>query len=244
MAMKLEGGERLVLKNLLDLQGDSGENVEDTKVAAATKMAVQDVRDWLETLEAKEFVERTRLTDRFSAYVTAKGKQALRMTEPIPSPKVAGEGATVVFPPGSMLVATSSEGRAIDPKDRRVAVRFRSALTPLYFVLHRLSEECGVVNELVALCAEKQLNTTLHPQDPRAIEAILSVLSKTSLNGPSDLLVEGPQISCGGPYQSVGKVPRGMWSPHRSFRRPGRVTDLCHGADESTGLVLEIPTGG
>ena len=37
--MKLEGGERLVLKNLLDLQGDSGENVEDFRVAAATKMS-------------------------------------------------------------------------------------------------------------------------------------------------------------------------------------------------------------
>ena len=50
-------------------------------------MLVEDVRDWLETLEGKGFVERTRLTDGFSAYVTAKGKQALRLTEPIPSPK-------------------------------------------------------------------------------------------------------------------------------------------------------------
>ena len=45
--MKLEGGERLVLKTLLELQGDSGENVEDFRVAAVTKMGVQDVRDWL-----------------------------------------------------------------------------------------------------------------------------------------------------------------------------------------------------
>ena len=29
--MKLEGGERLVLKMLLDLQGDSGEYVEDSR---------------------------------------------------------------------------------------------------------------------------------------------------------------------------------------------------------------------
>jgi len=34
--MKLEGGESLVLKNLLDLQGDSGENVEDSRVAAVS----------------------------------------------------------------------------------------------------------------------------------------------------------------------------------------------------------------
>jgi len=86
LEMKLEGGERLVLRNLLDLQGDSGENVEDFRVAAVTKMGVQDVRDWLETLEGKGFVERTRLTDGFSAYVTAKGKLAIRMTEPIANP--------------------------------------------------------------------------------------------------------------------------------------------------------------
>ncbi len=93
--MKLEGGERLVLKNLLDLQGDSGENVEDFRVAAATKMAVEDLRDWLVTLEGKGFVERTRLTDGFSAYVTAKGKQAFRLTEPISSPKPAGNVASI-----------------------------------------------------------------------------------------------------------------------------------------------------
>ena len=87
MSVKLEGGERLVLKSLADLQGLSTENVDDARLAVATKMLVEDVRDWLETLEGKGFVERTRLTDGFSAYVTAKGKQALRLTEPIPSPK-------------------------------------------------------------------------------------------------------------------------------------------------------------
>jgi hypothetical protein len=53
--------KRLVLTTLLDLQGDSAESVEDTRLAA-TKMFVQDVRDWLETLDGKGFVERTRLT--------------------------------------------------------------------------------------------------------------------------------------------------------------------------------------
>ena len=87
--MKLEGGERLVLKILRDLQGDSTDYVDDARLAAATKMPVVEVRDWLETLEGKGFVENSRLTDGFSAYVTAKGKQALRLwvTEPIPSPK-------------------------------------------------------------------------------------------------------------------------------------------------------------
>ncbi len=93
MAMKLEGGERLVLKTLVDLQGDLNEYVEDNRLAAATRMAVQDVRDWLDTLEGKGLVERTRLTDGFSAYVTAKGKQALRLTEPIGTLKSAPTGA-------------------------------------------------------------------------------------------------------------------------------------------------------
>ena len=93
--MKLEGGERLVLKILRDLQGDSTDYVDDARLADATKMLVEDVQDWLETLEGKGFVERTRLTDRFSAYVTAKGKQALRLTEPIPSPKPPRDSAPV-----------------------------------------------------------------------------------------------------------------------------------------------------
>ena len=105
--MKLEGGERLVLKTLADLQGDSTDYVDDARLAVATKMFVQDVRDWLETLEGKGFVERTRLTDGFSAYVTAKGKQALRLTEPISTPKPAGEGASVnAAPPGSTGAAS------------------------------------------------------------------------------------------------------------------------------------------
>ena len=51
--MKLEGGEWLVLKILGDLQGDSTDYVDDARLAAATKMIVEDVRDWLETLEGK-----------------------------------------------------------------------------------------------------------------------------------------------------------------------------------------------
>ncbi|MGA9925017.1 MAG: hypothetical protein WBQ29_16580 [Isosphaeraceae bacterium] len=92
--MKLEGGERLVLKILRDLQGDSTDYVDDARLAAATKMSVEDVRDWLETLEGKGFVERARGTAGFSAYLTAKGKQALRLTEPIPIPKPAGDPAS------------------------------------------------------------------------------------------------------------------------------------------------------
>ena len=93
IVMGLEGGELLVLKTLRDLQGDSNDYVEDARLAAAMAIAVEDVRDWLETLEGKGFVERVRGTQGFSAYITAKGKLALRMTEPISSTKPAGDGA-------------------------------------------------------------------------------------------------------------------------------------------------------
>ena len=51
--MKLEGGEWLVLKILGDLQGDPTDYVDDARLGPATKMIVEDVRDWLETLEGK-----------------------------------------------------------------------------------------------------------------------------------------------------------------------------------------------
>src|SRR5271157_4610770 len=99
--MKLEGGERLVLKSVADLQGSSTDYVDDSRLASATKMIVEDVRDWLEMLEGKGFVERARGTAGFSAYVTAKGKQALRLTEPIPSLSPAGDLVSVnAAPPG------------------------------------------------------------------------------------------------------------------------------------------------
>ena len=75
--MKFEGGELKVLKTLFDLQRDPGDYVDDARLAAATKMFVQDVRDLLEKLEGKGLVERYRGIDGFSTCVTAKGKRAL-----------------------------------------------------------------------------------------------------------------------------------------------------------------------
>jgi hypothetical protein len=118
--MKLEGGERLVLKTLRDLQGDSTDYVGDARLAAATRMFVQDVRDWLETLEGKGFVERSRGIDAFSAYVTAKGKQALRLTEPIPSPMPpvphAGSGAPIPVASPATVRLNPQEDVVASPK--------------------------------------------------------------------------------------------------------------------------------
>lgn len=113
--MKLEGGERLVLKSLLDLQVNTQEYVVDSHLAAATRMAIQDVRDWLETLEGKGFVERTRHIDGFSAYVTAKGKQALRLIEPISYPKPANEKTPVKPATPSNTGATPEPALTLKP---------------------------------------------------------------------------------------------------------------------------------
>jgi hypothetical protein len=118
--MKLEGGERLVLKVLRDLQGDSTDYVDDARLASAAKMIVEDLRDWLETLEGKGFVERARGTAGFSAYVTAKGKQALRLIEPIPSPTPREPDAG----PGSSSLADTPVNVRLNPQqDPAVALR-------------------------------------------------------------------------------------------------------------------------
>ena len=105
--MKLEGGERLVLKTLRDLQGDSMDYVDDARLAAGSRMFVEDVRDWLETLEGKGCVERARGTAGFGAYATAKGKLALRLNEPIPGPTPpvpdAGAGASPRVAPSATV---------------------------------------------------------------------------------------------------------------------------------------------
>ena len=45
--------------------------------AAATKMLVQDVRDWLETLEGKGFVERARGTGGVPRLCNGQGKTGI-----------------------------------------------------------------------------------------------------------------------------------------------------------------------
>jgi CTP-dependent riboflavin kinase len=76
--MALEGVERRILQTILGLQGESSLYVEDKKIADKTQIDLRDVRDWLETLEGKEFVQRARPTEGDSAYITANGRLALK----------------------------------------------------------------------------------------------------------------------------------------------------------------------
>ena len=63
----------------MDSPRNSAGYVEDTQIAEASKTAIQDVQNWLTTLESKGFVERAGIIGGFSAQVTAKG-QLVRLT--------------------------------------------------------------------------------------------------------------------------------------------------------------------
>ena len=77
--MALQGSERKVLHAILREQGDAQAGyVEDSKVAEITSLAIEEVRDCLETLEGKECVQRSLGVSGYSAYITAKGRQELR----------------------------------------------------------------------------------------------------------------------------------------------------------------------
>ena len=55
---QFQGSERLILQTILDSPKNSAGYVEDTQIAKASKTSLQDVQNWLKTLEGKGFVER------------------------------------------------------------------------------------------------------------------------------------------------------------------------------------------
>jgi hypothetical protein len=79
---KLIGAQRMVLQAILDAQGESEDFVDDTRIAQTTRIALKDVRDWLQTLEGKEFIQVARTEAGLSASITADGRQALRQFRP------------------------------------------------------------------------------------------------------------------------------------------------------------------
>jgi TIR domain len=82
---KLFGAQRLVLQAILDLATDSVNNVTDVQISGGTKIALDDLRNWLEILEGEGYVDIARTTVGFSASITAKGKLALRQYAPVSS---------------------------------------------------------------------------------------------------------------------------------------------------------------
>ena len=82
---KLIGAQRMVLQAILDASGNVTSFVEDSRIARTSRIALKDVRDWLETLEGDEYVEIARTEAGLSASITAKGRLALGQYRPFSS---------------------------------------------------------------------------------------------------------------------------------------------------------------
>jgi hypothetical protein len=82
--MALEDSERKILHAVLREQGQAlAGYVDDSKIAEIAYLSIDEVRDCLETLEAKECVQRSLGVRGYSAYITAKGRQDLRRSQVI-----------------------------------------------------------------------------------------------------------------------------------------------------------------
>ena len=82
---KLMGAQPMVLQAILDASADILSFVEDSQIARTTRIALKDVRDWLETLEGNEYVSVARTEAGLSASVTANGRLALGQFRPFSS---------------------------------------------------------------------------------------------------------------------------------------------------------------
>ena len=82
--MALEGSERKAMHAIMhEQEGSQAGYVDDSKIAEIAHLPIEEVRDCLETLEAKECVERSPVVGGYSAYITAKGRQELRRSQVI-----------------------------------------------------------------------------------------------------------------------------------------------------------------
>jgi hypothetical protein len=84
---KLFGAQQLVLQAVVDLANDAAAFVSDARIAETTHIAVDDVRDWIETLEDDRLVDVARSEDSLNVSITAQGRLALGQHRPIqPAP--------------------------------------------------------------------------------------------------------------------------------------------------------------
>ena len=83
---KLFGAQRMVLRAILDAQGDTQVFVEDSRAAQVTQISLRDMRDWFLTLDQDEYVDLALTEGGLKASVTAKGRLALGLYRPFPTP--------------------------------------------------------------------------------------------------------------------------------------------------------------
>jgi hypothetical protein len=83
---RLFGAQGLVLQAILDSPKDTSGFVTDARVAQRTSIALDDVRDWLDTLDGEGLVEVASTTAGLSAMITAKGRLLLGLYVPTVPP--------------------------------------------------------------------------------------------------------------------------------------------------------------
>ena len=83
---KLFGAQRMVLQAILDAQGETSALIEDSRVAQVTQISLRDMRDWFLTLDQDEYVDLALTESGLKASVTAKGRLALGLYRPFPTP--------------------------------------------------------------------------------------------------------------------------------------------------------------
>lgn len=135
---KLYGAQRLVLQTILDAQGDSQSFVEDSRIAQTTTISLQDVRDWLFTLDLHDYVDLALTVNGFSASVTAKGRLALGLYRP--------------FPPQPSSVADPSKARSKTGRERALVIGVSNYPPPIS-KLPAVANDVREIGNL--LCSEK-----------------------------------------------------------------------------------------
>lgn len=98
---KLFGAQRMILKAIVDLPKDAADFVTDEQIARGTRIAIEDVRDWIETLVSEGYVDAVRTTTGLVVTIRATGRLALQQSLPFLTPTVpistqAGMAATPV----------------------------------------------------------------------------------------------------------------------------------------------------
>ena len=83
---RLFGAQRMVLQAIHDAQGESQAFIEDNRISQATRISLRDMRDWFLTLDNDELVDLALTENGLSASVTAKGRLALGLYRPFPTP--------------------------------------------------------------------------------------------------------------------------------------------------------------
>jgi hypothetical protein len=79
--MPLEGTEYLVLQALDSIQGEGNHFVEDSRIADATNLSLELVRDWLIRLSEHEMVAVAQTSKGLSAFLEARGRIEIKQVQ-------------------------------------------------------------------------------------------------------------------------------------------------------------------